>query len=55
MQHLLRMIEATGVRPVIDTTRPLTKIREAFQLMIDGDLAGKVVVHPSAPAEVPAG
>ncbi|WP_435591757.1 zinc-binding dehydrogenase [Nocardia sp. bgisy118] len=46
---MLRMMEATGVRPVIDRTMPLTDIHKGFQLMIDGTLTGKVVVHPSAP------
>jgi len=47
MQQLLRMIAATGVRPVIDRVMPLTDIHKAFQLMIDGDLVGKVVIHPA--------
>ncbi|PBC77050.1 NADPH:quinone reductase-like Zn-dependent oxidoreductase [Streptomyces sp. TLI_235] len=46
---LLRMLEATGVRPVIDRTLPLTEIHEGFQLMIDGGLTGKLVIHPSQP------
>ncbi len=46
---LLRMIAATGVRPVIDRTMPLDEIHKGFQLMTDGDLAGKVVIHPPAP------
>ncbi|MEO3785750.1 zinc-binding dehydrogenase [Actinocorallia sp. B10E7] len=45
---LLRMMEATGVRPVIDRTLPLEEIHKGFQLMIDGSLTGKLVVHPSA-------
>lgn len=47
LQRLLRMIVATGVRPVIDRSMPLTQIHRAFQHMIDGDLAGKIVIHPS--------
>jgi NADPH:quinone reductase-like Zn-dependent oxidoreductase len=43
---LLRMMSSTGVRPVIDRTMPLADIHQGFQLMIDGDLAGKVVVNP---------
>ncbi|MEU6506977.1 zinc-binding dehydrogenase [Streptomyces sp. NPDC046942] len=46
---LLRLMEATGVRPVIDRTLPLTDIHKGFQLMIDGGLTGKLVIHPSAP------
>jgi NADPH:quinone reductase-like Zn-dependent oxidoreductase len=43
---MLRMLEATGVRPHIDRTIPLADIKAGFQAMIDGHLAGKVVVHP---------
>ena len=50
---LLRMIAATGVRPVIDRAMPLDEIHKAFQLMIDGDLAGKVVIHPTATPRPP--
>lgn len=46
---LLRMMDATGVRPVIDRALPLTEIHKGFQLMIDGELTGKVVIHPSDP------
>jgi NADPH:quinone reductase-like Zn-dependent oxidoreductase len=46
---LLRLMEATGVRPVIDRTLPLTDIHKGFQLMIDGGLTGKLVIHPPAP------
>lgn len=47
MQGLLRMLTATGVRPVIDRTMPLEEIHKGFQLMADGDLSGKVVIHPT--------
>lgn len=50
MQQLLRMIAATGVRPVIDRTIALEEIHKGFQLMIEGNLAGKVVIHPPAGA-----
>lgn len=53
LQQLLRMIAATGVRPVIDRVMPLAEIHKAFQLMIDGQLAGKVVINPPAGAEPP--
>ncbi|MBV8350220.1 MAG: zinc-binding dehydrogenase [Mycolicibacterium sp.] len=43
---MLRMLEATGLRPVIDRTLPLSAIHKAFQLMIDGAVTGKVVIHP---------
>lgn len=43
---LLRFLEHTGLRPRIDRTLPLTDIHAGFRAMLDGDLAGKVVVHP---------
>lgn len=46
---MLRMMEATGVRPVIDRALPLEDIHKGFQLMIDGGLTGKVVIQPPAP------
>ncbi|WP_300679686.1 zinc-binding dehydrogenase [Nocardioides sp.] len=45
-QALLRMLVATGVRPTIDRTFDLDQIHDAFRLMIAGDLAGKIVIHP---------
>ncbi|CAM5687821.1 NADPH:quinone oxidoreductase family protein [Mycolicibacterium aubagnense] len=47
-EALLRMLEATGVRPVIDRTLPLREIHKGFQLMLDGTVMGKVVIHPSS-------
>ncbi|MCK8616285.1 zinc-binding dehydrogenase [Gordonia sp. C13] len=46
---LLRMLDATGVRPVVDRTLPLSEIHKGFQLMIDGTVTGKVVIHPTPP------
>jgi D-arabinose 1-dehydrogenase-like Zn-dependent alcohol dehydrogenase len=48
---LLRVLEATGVRPVIDRALPLEEIHKGFQLMIDGALIGKLVIHPPAPQQ----
>ncbi len=42
---LLRMMEATGVRPVVDRVLPLTEIHKGFQLMLDGALTGKLVIR----------
>ena len=47
---MLRMMESTGARPVIDRTLPLSDFHKGFQLMIDGALTGKVVIHPPASA-----
>jgi NADPH:quinone reductase-like Zn-dependent oxidoreductase len=41
--RLLRFLEVTGVRPVIDRTLPLAEAREGFRLMESGQLFGKVV------------
>lgn len=43
---MLRMLEATGTRPVIDRALPLSEIHKGFQLMIDGGLTGKLVINP---------
>ncbi|MFD4600485.1 zinc-binding dehydrogenase [Streptomyces sp. NPDC058464] len=43
---LLKLMDATGLRPVIDRTLPLAEIHQGFQLMIDGRLTGKLVVRP---------
>lgn len=48
---LLRMMDATGVRPVIDRAMPLSDIHKAFQLMMDGNLTGKIVVNPPTIAQ----
>jgi hypothetical protein len=32
---------------------PLDEIHKGFQLMADGDLAGKVVIHPTTTKEHP--
>ena len=45
-QALLRMLEVTGVRPVIDRVMPLSEIHHGFQALIDGEVAGKVVIRP---------
>jgi NADPH:quinone reductase-like Zn-dependent oxidoreductase len=47
---MLKMLDATGVRPVIDRTLPIGKIHKGFQLMIDGGLTGKLVIHPTSPS-----
>ena len=41
---MLRMLEATGLRPHIDRVLPLERIHEGFQAMIDGDVTGKIVI-----------
>lgn len=40
---LVRFLESTGTRPLIDRTLPLEQAREGFAAMDSGDLVGKVV------------
>ncbi len=43
LASLVSMLDATGVRPVIDRTLPMEQAREGFAAMASGDLFGKVV------------
>jgi NADPH:quinone reductase-like Zn-dependent oxidoreductase len=43
---LLRMLDTTGLRPVIDRALRLEEIHKGLQLMIDGALVGKCVIQP---------
>jgi NADPH:quinone reductase-like Zn-dependent oxidoreductase len=42
--RLSRLLDATGVRPLIDDVLPLTEARTAFERMVTGDLFGKLVL-----------
>lgn len=44
---MLRMVEATGLRPLIDRVLPLDRIHEGFEAMTEGTLSGKVVITMS--------
>jgi NADPH:quinone reductase-like Zn-dependent oxidoreductase len=44
--RLARFCVDKGVRPVIDRTLPLTDAREGFQVMLDGNVFGKIVFTP---------
>jgi len=41
---LLRLLDETGLRPLIDEVRPLSEARAAFQRMADGIAFGKLVL-----------
>lgn len=41
---LLRMLDATGLRPLVDSVRPLAQARSAFEAMDRGDVFGKLVL-----------
>ena len=43
LASLVSMLDATGVRPVIDRTLPMEEAREGFAAMASGELFGKVV------------
>jgi NADPH:quinone reductase-like Zn-dependent oxidoreductase len=41
---MLRLMETTGTRPSIDRVLPLERVREGYQAMLDGDIAGKIII-----------
>ena len=43
---LLRFCEATGLRPLVDSVRPLSQAREAFAQLATGEVFGKLVLTP---------
>lgn len=43
LASLVTMLDATGVRPVIDRVLPMTDARDGFAAMAEGDVFGKVV------------
>jgi len=43
---LLRMLVATGIRPVIDRVLPLADAREGFRALAAGEAFGKIVLEP---------
>ncbi len=44
LESLVRMLQSTGVRPVIDSVRPLAEGAEAFARMTEGEVFGKLVL-----------
>jgi NADPH:quinone reductase-like Zn-dependent oxidoreductase len=43
LASLVSMLDATGVRPLIDRTMPLDQARDGFAAMAEGDVFGKIV------------
>lgn len=41
--QLVSFLDATGTRPLVDRTLPMTEAREGFAAMNDGDVFGKIV------------
>ncbi|WP_425577326.1 zinc-binding dehydrogenase [Nocardioides endophyticus] len=44
LQELLRLLDATGLRPHVDRQVPISQAREAFAAMQSGSLVGKAVL-----------
>ena len=44
LADLVRMIEVTGVRPLVDSTFPLIDARDAYARLAEGEAFGKVVL-----------
>ena len=40
---LVALLDATGARPLIDRTLPMTEARDGFAAMAGGDVFGKIV------------
>src|SRR6478609_7066807 len=43
LASLVSLLDATGARPLIDRTIPMTDARDGFAAMLDGELFGKIV------------
>lgn len=46
LKLLLKMLEVTGVRPVIDRVLPLTQARTGLEVLASGHQFGKIVLRP---------
>ena len=44
LADLVRMLEVTGVRPLVDSTIPLSEARDAYARLAEGETFGKVVL-----------
>ncbi len=44
LASLVQMLDATGVRPLVDRVVPMTEAREGFEAMAKGDVFGKIVL-----------
>ncbi|MDP9384477.1 MAG: zinc-binding dehydrogenase, partial [Actinomycetota bacterium] len=44
LERLMRFLAVTGIRPLIDSERPLAEARDAFARMAAGDEFGKLVI-----------
>jgi NADPH:quinone reductase-like Zn-dependent oxidoreductase len=46
LHNLVSMIDATGIRPRIDKTFPLSEVGEGIRALAEGDVLGKIVIKP---------
>lgn len=46
LEHLLAFLARTGVRPLVDSTYPLSEAHAALRKLADGEQFGKIVVTP---------
>ena len=46
LEALLRLCEATGLRPLVDEELPLAEARRGFERIQQGDVVGKIVLIP---------
>ena len=44
LEQLLRFLDATGTRPLVDEVFPLSQARAAFEKLSTGDVFGKLVL-----------
>ena len=43
LASLVQLLDATGVRPLVDRALPLEQARDGFAAMAEGDVFGKIV------------
>ncbi len=41
---MLRLMESTQTRPLIDRVLPLERVREGYEAVLEGNVAGKIVI-----------
>ena len=43
LERLAKFVVAAGIEPKVDSVRPLADARAGFELMVAGEVSGKVV------------
>lgn len=49
MVFLRELLEAGSITPIIDSTYPLSQVREAFRHLVEDELHGKVIIRIAEP------